>query len=142
MKNYSELGAYGILIENNKILLIKKNSGPYDGLLDLPGGTIEFNEKPMEALKREFKEEVGINIIDCSLFDTDSVSFTWNYNEEVINVHHVGVFYKIDKYDGEIKKDNVIDEVNDDSLGAEFYDIDKLDKTKLSKIAIMEINKL
>ncbi len=142
MKEYKQLGAYGILIENNKILLIKKNSGPYDGLLDLPGGTIEFGERPIDALKREFKEEVGINVIDCKLFDTDSVSFTWNYNNELINVHHVGIFYKIDKYEGNIKKDNIIDEINDDSLGAEFYEIDKLNKDNLSKIAIMEINKL
>ncbi len=142
MKEYKQLGAYGILIENNKILLIKKNSGPYHGLLDLPGGTIEFGERPIDTLKREFKEEVGITIIDCSLFDTDAVSFTWNYNNEVINVHHAGIFYKIDKYEGDIKKDNIIDEINDDSLGVEFYEIDKLNKDNLSKIAIMEINKL
>ena len=55
-KEYRQLGAYGLLINNNKILLIKKKTGPYDGLLDLPGGTIEFNERPTEALKREFRE--------------------------------------------------------------------------------------
>ena len=44
----------------------------------------------------------------------------------------MGIFYKIDKYDGIIKKDNVIDDVNDDSMGAEFYEIGKLDKNKLS----------
>ena len=142
VKDYKQLGAYGILIENNKILLIKKNSGPYHGKLDLPGGTIEFGEKPIDALKREFKEEVGIRVIECSLFDTDSVSFPWNYENELINVHHVGIFYKIDKYDGEIKKENTIDDVNDDSLGAEFYEIDKLDKDNLSKVAVMEIDKL
>lgn len=46
MKEYKQLGAYGIIIENNKILLVKKFGGPYNGLLDLPGGTIEFCEKP------------------------------------------------------------------------------------------------
>ena len=61
-KDYKQLGAYGIFIENKKILLIRKNGGPYDGKLDLPGGTIEFNEKPNDALIREFDEEVGIRI--------------------------------------------------------------------------------
>ena len=142
MKEYRQLGAYGILIKDNKILLIKKNSGPYDGLLDLPGGTIEFKERPIDALKREFKEEVGINIIKCSLFDVDSVFFTWNYQNELINVFHVGIFYKIEEYDGEIKKEVIIDEINDDSMGADFYNINKLIKEELSKIALMEIEKV
>ena len=35
-----------------------------------------------------------------------------------------------------------IDEQNDDSMGAKFYDIDKLKKEQLSAIAIMELEKL
>ena len=39
MKEFKHLGAYGVLINESKILLIKKVSEPYDGKLDLPGGT-------------------------------------------------------------------------------------------------------
>ena len=35
-----------------------------------------------------------------------------------------------------------VDEVNDDSLGADFYEIDKLSKDELSSIAILELEKL
>lgn len=52
MKEFRHLGVYGILIKNDKILLIRKGNGPYKGLLDLPGGTIEFDESPKEALER------------------------------------------------------------------------------------------
>ena len=140
-KDYKQLGAYGILIKDDEILLIKKNSGPYHGLLDLPGGTIEMGERPIEALKREFREEVGINIIDYELFDVDSVNFDWEYQKELINVFHVGIFYKILSYDGEIKNDIEIDEINDDSMGADFYKISKLKKDELSKIIMMELKK-
>ena len=64
MKQLKHIGVYGLLLKDNKILLIKKCGGPYDGKLDLPGGTIEFNEDIEEALIREFKEEVGIDILD------------------------------------------------------------------------------
>lgn len=140
--NYKHLGVYGLVIENEKILLIKKNGGPYDGKLDLPGGTIEFNEKPNDALIREFDEEVGIKINKYELLDADSVSFGWNYNDKVINVYHVGIFYKILEYENEIKKTIDIDEQNDDSMGADFYDITELKKEQLSKIAILELEKL
>ena len=35
-----------------------------------------------------------------------------------------------------------IDEVNDDSMGADFYDIKSLKKEKLSKILLLELKKL
>ena len=141
MKDYRQLGAYGLLINDNKILLIKKKTGPYDGLLDLPGGTIEKGERPIVSLKRELKEEVGIDVIKSSLIDADSVSFKWDYNDEIINVHHIGIFYKIDEYNGTILKEIMVDNVNDDSLGAEYYDINSLKENELSKIAWMELKK-
>ena len=141
-KEHRHIGAYGILIENNKILLIKKKTGPYDGKLDLPGGTIEFNEKPVDTLKREFKEETGIDITKYELFDASSAFPTWYRQDMTVKVHHIGIFYKILDYENKIKKNLKIDEINDDSLGAEFYDISKLTKEKLSDIAILELEAL
>lgn len=142
MKEFKQLGAYGLVIKDDKILLIKKNGGPYDGKLDLPGGTIEFCERPSEALIRELKEEVGIDVKEYELFDTDSVKFDWKYEKEDIRVHHTGVFYKVKDFTGDILADIKIDEVNDDSKGAEFYSFNELSKDNLSAIAIMELEKL
>ena len=142
MKEYKQLGAYGLVINNNKILLIKKFGGPYNGKLDLPGGTIEFCERPVDALKRELLEEVGIEVTDIELFDADSVSFEWNYNDIPIKVHHTGIFFKVNKYNNEIKKVVEVDDINDDSQGADFYKISELTKSKLSATAILELEKL
>ena len=143
MKEHKHLGAYGIIIEDEKILLIKKVTGPYDGKLDLPGGTIEFGETPSTALKRELLEEVGIEITKYEIFEANSVLVDWLYKEdELIKVHHIGIFYKILDYKNDIKKEIKIDEINDDSMGAEFYPIKELTKDKLSEIAILELEKL
>lgn len=143
MKEFKQYGAYGLIVKNDKILLIKKNGGPYDGQLDLPGGTIEFCERPEEAMIRELKEEVGIEVKSFSLFDADSIAFEWQFKENLVfKVHHTGIFYKIDKYEKSIIKSMKTNENNNDSLGASFYRISELKKEDLSKIAIMELEKL
>lgn len=142
MKENKHLGVYGLLIEDNKILLVKKKTGPYDGKLDLPGGTIEFGETPTCTLKMEIKEETGLDVIDYTLYDSSSVLVEWIYDNDKIITHHIGIFYKINSYNGEMKKDIEITDINDDSLGANFYEIDKLTKNMLSKIALLELEKL
>ena len=68
------VGAYGILIKDDKIALVRKAGGGYKGKLDLPGGGIEHTELPVETLKREIMEEVGINITDYKLFDVTATN--------------------------------------------------------------------
>ncbi len=49
-----------IVIQNNKILLIKRKKGQFVNLLAIPGGKIEKNEHLKSAVKRELKEEAQI----------------------------------------------------------------------------------
>ena len=145
MNNYKEhkhLGMYGLVIKEDNILLIKKKTGPYDGKLDLPGGSPKFGERPEETLKRELLEETGLEIKEYKLYDTDSVLVDWIDNNELYKVHHTGIFYLITDYQNEIKINIELDECNDDSLGANFYPINNLTKEQLSEIAILELEKL
>lgn len=142
MKQFQHLGVYGLIIKEDTILLIKKVGGPYDGKLDLPGGTIEWGETPETTLVRELKEEVGINVTSFELFDGNSTTFEWIHKGELEKGHHLGFFYLIKGYNGNIKSNINIDNVNDDSKGAMFYNINELNKNDLSNIALLEIEKL
>ena len=136
------IGVYGLSIKDDKILLIKKKTGPYDGKLDLPGGGMKFRERPEDALVREFKEEVGVTVTDYKLFDVDSVNPDWVWDGKNVKGFHIGVFYIINDFDGDIKSIIEVDDVNDDSLGAEYYEISNLTKNDLSLITILELEKL
>lgn len=51
--------AYGVIVEDNKILLIGLKTSDK---LWFPGGAIEEGETDEEAVKREVKEETGIDV--------------------------------------------------------------------------------
>jgi mutator protein MutT len=82
-------GAYGVAVENNKILLITQEAGPYKGLLDLPGGGIELYESPLDALKREWVEEVSMHFLEAISFD--QLAFTFEYDSGIFQ--HFGMIY-------------------------------------------------
>lgn len=56
--------AVGILIApNGDVLLGQRPAGkPYDGYWEFPGGKVDPGETVLEALKREFVEELGLRI--------------------------------------------------------------------------------
>ncbi|MGM1047009.1 MAG: NUDIX domain-containing protein [Bacillota bacterium] len=51
-----------ILDENNCILLVLRKKSPEAGYWSLPGGKVEYMEKVENAVIREIKEELGIDI--------------------------------------------------------------------------------
>ncbi len=48
------------VIQNERILLLKRANEPYQGLWNFPGGKIKRGEHPSSAAKRELLEETGI----------------------------------------------------------------------------------
>jgi NAD+ diphosphatase len=55
------------IIETNQgILVAKRNHGPKKGFLDLPGGFSDYHETLEQALSREIKEELGLELASVS----------------------------------------------------------------------------
>jgi 8-oxo-dGTP pyrophosphatase MutT (NUDIX family) len=132
------VGVYGILINENKVLLIKKSRGAYKGMFDLPGGSIEFGEKVEDALKREFIEETGVVLKDYIFIGHNEHFCDYlNKSNEPRKLHHLGLYYNVSASFDKIKTDPD----GQDSLGAEFIEIANLDKIKISPIARPMIEK-
>jgi 8-oxo-dGTP diphosphatase len=67
MKTIMQVAAKGLVVnDEGKILIlrepVKDNPGSKDGLYGLPGGRMEVDETYEQALKREVKEEAGLDV--------------------------------------------------------------------------------
>lgn len=51
-----------IILEDNKVVLIKRLNNPYKDHWAIPGGFVEYGEKVEDAAVREAKEETGLDI--------------------------------------------------------------------------------
>jgi len=72
-----------IIKNNNLILILRRQVGsPGAGMWDLPGGAIKKGEDKIEALKRETKEESGLNISNIKIDDKYKISIP-DFNKTV-----------------------------------------------------------
>ena len=69
--------AVGVLfLPDGRFLLTSRPPGKvYEGYWEFPGGKLEPNETIAQALTRELREELGIEIEDCTLWKTEQVDY-------------------------------------------------------------------
>lgn len=56
------IGVGGVIFDDSKVLLVRRNQEPGKGEWSLPGGAVELGETVIDALKREVWEETSIRI--------------------------------------------------------------------------------
>lgn len=91
----------GIIIKNDKLLLLKGKG--YEHLWT-PGGKLEDNETNEKCLRRELKEEIGVDLIESKFFkEYDGFSF-YNLDQKLKQIIYIA------KVNGEIKPDMEIED--------------------------------
>jgi ADP-ribose pyrophosphatase YjhB (NUDIX family) len=127
-KQHTSVRAYGILIDDDQVLLVRSSSPQINPpLWWLPGGGIDFGESPQDTLLREFREETGLMIKDPVLLDVVS-DIRRRPNGD--RIHTVRVIYLASLAGGELRHE---------ALGttdqAQWYDVRKLDDVNIAEYA-------
>lgn len=108
-----------IIIDNNKIVLIKRLNDPYKNHWALPGGFVDYGEKVESAAIREAKEETGLDI------KLDKLVGVYSDPQRDPRGHTVTVAYVSHIIGGKLRSDS-------DAKDAQFFEITKLDSIDLA----------
>lgn len=82
---------YGILIDNKKRVLVSDEYIRGSFFTKFPGGGLEFGEGTRDCLKREFKEETGLDVeIGDHIYTTDFFQISaFNNNDQIISIYYL-----------------------------------------------------
>ncbi len=86
-------------------MLIRRKNNPFKGSWALPGGFVEYGETVESAVKREIKEETGLEI------DLNGIVGVYSNPDRDPRGHVVTICYKAIKTGGQLKANTDVSEV-------------------------------
>lgn len=121
------LAAYGICIENGRVLLVRQVTGSWS----LPGGKVEQGEDPFDCVIREIAEETGHHAVVERLLGVDS---------RVIPSHelripggpphqNIGIYYRVRLAGGSLRS-----ELNGDTVEPAWLGLDGVARVRRSSL--------
>ncbi|MCK5291869.1 MAG: NUDIX domain-containing protein [Thermoplasmata archaeon] len=107
------VAADGLIVIDDKLVLIRRKFYPFEGKLALPGGMVEYDERVEDAVCREMKEETGL--------DVEIIKLLGVYSEPGRDPrgHVVSAAYILKRVGGELRS-------GDDAKAIELVDIDEI----------------
>lgn len=125
--------AVAVIIENskNEILLVTRAVDPQKGMLDLPGGFIDPDESAEEAVSREIKEELNIDINNFRYFTSRSNRYL--FSGVTVFTTDLAFIVKV--------KDEVEMLAQDDITDFKYYPLEDIELDKIAFKSIKEIIK-
>lgn len=118
---------YGILIEDNKILLSKQ----WDGY-DMPGGGAKIHETIEEALRREFFEETGLEIEVLQPVHCETTFYNPTHTERKKDLYWncPMMYFLVKKLGGELSDSNLDNDELEYAEMPEWVSLDIVEDTK------------
>ena len=126
------VGVGAIVMRGDSVLLVKRNKEPSKGMWSIPGGLVEIGETVKDALRREVKEECGVEIEPTELFEVvDAVN---RDDKGVARFHYVIVDFLSEWRGGDLS-------AGSDVADARWTPLNDLQKLNVTDSARTVINK-
>jgi 8-oxo-dGTP diphosphatase len=122
-------GAAGILMQGNRICALRRKFGEFAGYYEFPGGKVEIGETAEEAVVRECKEELDVDVRIMSLV-------------HVIYHDYPGFHLKMPLYLCEIVDGEMKLFVHDDLVWLDEFNVEKLNWIEATKALVPKIKEI
>lgn len=119
------LAVDGILVEEGRILLVKRGNPPFKDEYVLPGGFVEYGELVEEAVRRELLEETGLKTHVHHLFGV------YSSPDRDPRGHTVSIVHVMRRKGGKLRS-------GDDASDAGFFPLDKLPPLAFDHLKIVQ----
>lgn len=95
VERFQRVAAYGIARDGDQVLLSRLSRSPHAGRWTLPGGGLDFGERPVDAVVREVHEETGLHVQVEELLDADAELWGWTRANGRVETHSVRFVYRV-----------------------------------------------
>jgi ADP-ribose pyrophosphatase YjhB (NUDIX family) len=92
---FQRVAAYGIARDGDLVLLSRLSRSPHRGRWTLPGGGLDFGERPADAVVRETHEETGLHVRVEELLDADAELWSFTKSDGRREAHAVRFVYRV-----------------------------------------------
>ncbi len=124
------VGVGAIVLRGESVLLVRRDKEPSKGLWSIPGGLVELGEGVREAVRREVREECGVEVEPVSLFEV--VDAVHKDGEDKVRFHYVIVDFLSDWRYGEPRAASDVA----DARWVPFDELRDLDMTESARVVV------
>lgn len=118
------VGVGALIFRDRQVLLVQRGRQPAYGKWSLPGGLVEVGESLARAVRREVREEVGLNVRVVDL--VAALDRVIRIGEEQVEYHYVLLDFLCRSESGEPV-------AGDDALNCAFIPIEDLEKYSMTE---------
>lgn len=99
-----KVAAAALIVQSDKVLLVRRAMNPQRGLWTLPAGFVDADEDPLRAIERECLEETGLHIRVTGLVDVLA-------RQEHSRGANIVIVYRAEIVDGDMRPSDDVDAV-------------------------------
>jgi len=100
------VGVGGVVIYRHRVLLVRRGAEPLKGQWSLPGGMLELGEELEEGVRRELKEETGLDVKPLAMLTVFDRIVRGGLRGRRVRYHYVIVDYVCRRKGGRLAPDS------------------------------------